>query len=596
MRGAGFYRVMAACLAAAMFVPVAAFAQETLIAEIKIVGNERVSNEAILAAIVVKPGMSFTEQAAQEAKQAIQNMGYFDRVIVGTETVDAGVRVVFNVVENPVVKDIKITGNTVVETEKLRSLMRTSIGSVLNMGTLQQDIKAIEEYYSDQGFIAAVTEEVGVDPQTGVLTIPILEVRVEDIRVAGNKKTHTNVVIREMELKPGDVYNQRVLFRDLQRVYNLDIFDRETADPYRVEPGSDIGKVIITIPVKEKKTGELSVGIGYSSRQKLVGQARLSENNFRGRAQTVNLLWEQSADRGSSYEVGFFEPWMDGKHTSLGVNLYNKLIFRFTSSLFGTSGAGAITDYSERRKGGSVTFSRPFGHTSRGFFTARSESVDTTLTDISSPLLATGTVTSGTFRFTNSSRDSEIDPLTGGYNSYAVEVGDANSPFTKYSIDLRRYFSRGGPRKELNERRKVPAVRLLVGSLTGNVPFFEQYFMGGAETLRGYREDRFWGRNMLLLNSEYRVPMASSLMGVVFVDYGDAWGAPSEFRQVTTVDEFGTPVTTDLIPGLTQHESFSPSLGYGVGIRVATPLGPVRLDYGFGSEGSRAHFSIGHAF
>ena len=114
--------------------------------------------------------------------------------------------------------------------------------------------------------------------------------------------------------------------------------------------------------------------------------------------------------------------------------------------------------------------------------------------------------------------------------------------------------------------------------------FSEQFFVGGAETLRGYREDRFWGNRMMLLNAEYRHPMGKSLTGVVFADYGDAW-------------EQSTPIIADPTKfDFTQHNSFDPHLGVGIGIRVITPIGPLRLDYGRGTEGGRTHFSIGHAF
>lgn len=626
-RGNVISRAVAALLIAMLLVPAMAFAQERQITEVRIVGNEHISTEAVLAVIALSPGTPYTDPAVQAARQAIEKMGYFERVTVSTENTDGGVRVIFNVIENPVVKDIVITGNTVVTTEKLRSLMRTAVGGVLNLNALgQQDIPAIERYYDEQGYIAYVTENYGIDKE-GVLTIPILEVRIEDVRVVGNTKTKTFVILREMQQKPGDVFNRRLLFDDLRRIYDLEIFDRESAEGYRLEAGSDLGKVIVTIPVKERKTGEVSVGLGYSSREKLVGQAKLSERNFRGRAETVNLLWEQSTGNdgngGSSYELGFFEPWVDAKHTSLGVNVYNKLIYRFSSDFIGTTSDTTSGGYAERRKGGSATLSRPLDRLSRGFLTARSESVSSNI-GTSSVLASSGNVTSGTLRYTRSSRDSEVEPLTGSYSSYSAEIGNADfdhfdrfitvpvinpapgqpvtqqipafvreaSIFTKYSADYRRYFSKGGPRKELNEKRRVLAVRLMGGTLAGNVPFFEQYFVGGAESLRGYREDRFWGNNMFLASVESRIPLGQSLTGVVFLDAGDAWGASSEFRD-PAASGLGNLLTT-----LPQHSNFSPRFGYGLGIRVGTPIGPLRLDYGFGSDTprSRAHFSIGHVF
>lgn len=583
-------------------------AQEKLITDIKVVGNERITTDAIMAIVPLKTGSPYSEQAIQDSQKAIEDMGYFERVIVGTEDTETGLRVVFNVVENPVVKEIKITGNTVFTTEQLMSLLRTTTGTVLNIKTLMNiDIPAIERFYDDAGYIAYVTDEVGIDPATGVLHIPILEVRVEDIRIEGNKKTKTFVILREMQLKKGDVFNRNVLFSDIRRIYDLDIFDRETAEPYRLAPGSDLGSIIITIPVKERKTGELSLGIGYSSREKVVGQARISEKNFRGMAQSINASWEQSAEGGASYELGFYEPWLDKKHTSLNLNLYNKVVYRFTNDLVEVD--GETDDYDERRKGGSATVTRPLGKHNTGAFTLRSESVDSELQS-SKILYSNGNITSGTARFMRSTRDSEIEPTTGAYTSYAVEVGNADfdepgivngiegdNTFAKYNTDIRLYFSKKpkGKQEPLNTNRKVVALRLMAGSLSGDVPFFEQYFLGGAESLRGYKEDRFWGKNIFLASAEYRIPLGQSLIGVLFVDCGDAWGARDIYRDPEN------PTLTDdpfkqLLIDMPQHEDFSPSVGYGLGIRVATPIGPLRLDYGFGEDGSRAHFSIGHVF
>jgi outer membrane protein insertion porin family len=118
------------------------------------------------------------------------------------------------------------------------------------------------------------------------------------------------------------------------------------------------------------------------------------------------------------------------------------------------------------------------------------------------------------------------------------------------------------------------------------VPFFEQFFMGGAETLRGYLEDRFWGNTMYLASVEYRRPIVNRIVGVLFVDVGDAFNSQSEFR-------FSRQ---NLRTRFRQHDGIRPFASVGVGLRVATPIGPIRLDFGYGEEGGRTHFSIGHAF
>jgi outer membrane protein insertion porin family len=122
-------------------------------------------------------------------------------------------------------------------------------------------------------------------------------------------------------------------------------------------------------------------------------------------------------------------------------------------------------------------------------------------------------------------------------------------------------------------------MRLLFGVTTGDPPFLEQFLIGGNDTLRGYRQDRFPGRRMALLNTEIRRPIGKSLIGVLFTDAGDAWGGP---------------VATN--PNFRGDPSFKAHTSYGAGIRVKTPLGPLRLDYGIGKEGSETHFGIAHMF
>jgi outer membrane protein insertion porin family len=153
-------------------------------------------------------------------------------------------------------------------------------------------------------------------------------------------------------------------------------------------------------------------------------------------------------------------------------------------------------------------------------------------------------------------------------------------PYRKLQLDLRHYWSGQGRKIAPTDKRTVVALRIEGGVGGGDMPFFEQFFVGGAETLRGYQEDRFWGRNMLLASVEYRKPISQGLTGVIFADCGDAWGAPPSY-------------SSEQFP---QHEDFSPRLGVGIGLRVNTPIGNLRLDYGMGSEGARTHFSIGQAF
>lgn len=109
-----------------------------------------------------------------------------------------------------------------------------------------------------------------------------------------------------------------------------------------------------------------------------------------------------------------------------------------------------------------------------------------------------------------------------------VRAGRNN--FLRSSIDYRLYYSPQGRREQPTDRRQVFAFRAYYGTITGSVPFFEQFFIGGAETLRGYSEDRFWGKNAALLSFEFRQPVEKAFTAVLFVDVGHAWGLPQRER------------------------------------------------------------------
>jgi len=586
--------------------PPSARAQAPRVAQVDVVGTNRINRETVLAVISTKAGDELSAEQLERDRRAIEALGWFKVVAPpAVSQVPGGARVVFVVTEWPILNEVQISGNTVFDTAQIQALIKTKTGQVFNLAQWQQDVAAIENLYKTKSFVAQVLDNLDSPEfaETGVLKAQVLELSIEAVRVTGLHKTKSYVVTRVLRQKAGKLYNTQKMAKDYQTLRALDFFESINS---RVDV-SQPGKVVVTWEFKEKRTGQASVGLGYSPQESLVGRAEISENNLFGRGQSVSLGTEIGTRVGGpSFELSFNEPYFRKDGTSLGLSVYDKLVYRFSSSLGSVVGAGGSTDlgnYFERHLGGQVSFGRPFKLPV--VLTFRHDEVTTNeLPKVVDFPRQDGSVSSASVRYTQNTRDYANNPTTGALNSLYTETGYAqiksgqtdsfgNTLYQKLLFDVRRYVGlKHNPQTKEPEReqasQKIPVVafRVMGGTSFGRLPYFEQFFIGGADSLRGYTEDRFWGQHIFLASAEYRRPLANRITGVLFGDIGDAWGSLSEFR-------FTDP---KLQTQFSQHAGFRPSPDVGVGLRVATPIGPIRLDYGFGTEGGHANFSIGHSF
>lgn len=581
------------------------------ISKIIVKGNKLLSSSAIIIASGHAVGDPCNEQTLDEMKLNLTETGNFgiqhnpdDKeswVKVYSEEQNGECTVVIDVDENDQIKNIAVSGSGPIKAEEIVALLHLKPGSLYNPLYMRRDDLEIEKKYNSLGYIAVLGQDETLDPKTGVLTIPIIVTRVAEIKITKVHKTRRSVILREMKTKVGDYFNRKKWNDDLQAIYNLNLFDD-------VVPREDltVGQAVLTLSLPEKRTGNINVGAGYSSQQQIIGRAEISETNFRGMGQTLSLLLESGGIANqSSIELTFIEPWLDHKHTALSVSVYDKTVYRFANSLIDavavSNTVGTDTRYNEQRIGSTVSVSRPLGRRYSAVLTGRAESVHTdslALGGIDASILQNGPIFVAGAIVQHDTRDVPLDPVSGGYQSVGFSLGHANltppsapdpsidtavfgsHTFSKFSVEERQFFSLKGPRKKPTDTRTVVAFRYLMGATVGTQPFFEQYFVGGAETLRGYREDRFWGKYMFLTSAELRQPMGRSLTGVLFTDIGDAWGGSYENVNISGFHQSG----------------FQAHVGVGLGIRVRTPLGPIRLDYGVGSEGGQTHFSIGNVF
>ena len=583
------------------------------IAKITITGNKNISTDAIMAVMTQKIGDDYNQSTAENDQDAIKDMGYFNGEVGLTAVQDpaGGVDVTYSVTENPVVKKIVFTANTptgepTISSDTLKSKMDTKEGYVLNANVFKRDLEKLFDrqtgYSRELGYIIDPSPDLNLDPDTDVLTIPLIEAHIDHIIIKGNKKTKTIVITREMRAQPGQVLNELRLQKDLTNIYNLGLFDQ--VGPFEETP-TDIGKVDITIPVTEKRSGQVSVGVGYSSYEKLVGRAQIAENNFRGLGERIALMWEvDGVDTGNSVDLSFFEPYIDKHHTSMNVDVYDRAVYRFSSDSFqGIGGVGTVgsdNTYVEQHKGVQLGANRPLSDTLSAGVSLRTENI--TVNNVQLPpqdlfIRQEGPVSAAGFSLSQNTRDNNFSPAGGAFRSLTFEVGTANTTtvnntvgplvpgvhdFEKVGIDLRQYISLQGPRKagDFRSPKKVFAIRLLLGFTNREVPFFEQYFVGGPDSVRSLQIDQYWGNSLALAQAELRIPVGkdNNLQGVLFTDAGDAWGSIYQNSL------------------LNQHSSFDPSTDVGVGIRLVTPVGPIRLDYAVGSGGGRTQFDIGQSF
>ncbi|KPJ62231.1 hypothetical protein AMK68_05165 [candidate division KD3-62 bacterium DG_56] len=563
-------------------VPIAANAQEApLITNIVVKGNEQIATDVIAAAISSKVGEAYSSEQIEQDRNAIIDLGWFYDVRTMAEPEAGGTKVTFMVTENQVISDVCFKGRAlrggkpIFSDEQLSEAIGFEPGHVRNNNDIDDQIQSIQRLYYDKGYIYAtvpdvVTEErPAADGAKFVLCFTIAEGLIEGIEIRGHRKTRPHVIRRELETKPGQVYNAHRVQRDVQRLFNLDFFEDVEA---RTSVGSETGMLILEIAVRERRTGVASIGLGWSSVQKLVGFADVADANFHGTGRRVSLRVSIGGREGG--EIGYYDPWFTANHTGLNVGLYNKRTLR---QAFLSDGSSFL--YDEKRVGGSITVSRPLSGFTTGLLTLRTDSVQSV--DIEEEdvppedlerLGQKATVRSIGFALVNDTRDFIRAPTRGGYNRVSVEVAGllGGSDFNKLGGDVRRYFKVGD--------KQVLALRLIGGWIDGDAPFLEQFLLGGANNLRGYEEDQFPGNKMLLLNGEFRFPLGNKLTGVAFVDVGSAWGGA--YAEGAGLGD----------------ASLNLHIGYGAGVRVDTPIGPIRLDLGIGEDGAQTHFSIGHMF
>lgn len=538
-----------------------------------------------------KPGSTVTVEGIRNDVASLGSIGVFSQIRPVFVSVPEGVKLTYQLVSNPVVKNVEFSGNTVFTSDYLKSIMQIPKDSVLNFVLVNQKLREIEDLYLKQGYMLVSIPNVQVSAD-GTLHIDISEGIVEDIVIVGNEKTKNYVITRELKLKKGKPFNKFLASRSMERLYNLGYFEDVNM---KLLPGkTNEHDVIIEIDVIEQKTGIVTVGAGYSDADGTVGIIELGDTNFRGTGDKVNLHWEfGGAGDGKNYTLSYTRPWINDNGDSLGASIFNR-IYEYDDY---DANGDKVAEYDKRRKGWNLTW----GHVSDEYrtnyfnFESSKESYDDhdgfETGEVMDKYLAKnnitdyhdsdwykaimdnfGTTNSFTFTHVFDNRDNYFNASKGRRISFATQWGGhglgGDYDFYKFTAEGRFYKALGNGH--------ILALRLMGGYIDGDVSYGNLFDLGGSDTLRGYEDDQFKGKKMYAATLEYRFPIAKKVQGVLFTDAGSTWG----------IDE-------GKIPWYTDDDSLNWSVG--VGIRLQTPIGPIRLDYGHGDR-NKFNFSFGTQF
>jgi outer membrane protein insertion porin family len=511
---------------------------------------------------------------------------------------------------------IEITGNTVFNTDTIKKRIAMVSGKPFSREALRKDIFSVSELYSEKGYALITVNPDLVPDESNKLVKAVLKIdegdkyKIGRIEIFGNTKTRDKVIRREVRFDEGDTYNSALIKRSYERINNLNFFETVELAP---KPKPEEKEVDIDIKVKERPTGFFSIGGGYSSVEQFIAMVELTQGNLFGKGQLVKIRAELGG-KTTYYDLTFKDPWFMDKPISFSTNIYNT--------------TREYIDYNKKATGFGITFGKRysdywFGDITYNFENAKIYNVSDTASSIIRDQEGTKTTSSITPSLARDSRDNYLDPARGSRNSLYITyagLGGTNN-FVKSELDSAWYFPIGST--TVMVRGRLGAANGINGK---ELPLYERFYLGGIYTIRGlgYGEagpkepvtcaqgtlidgqcvanppvdgkcekgttlqdgqcigekkggDYIGGKNELIFNLEYIFPLVSEirLKGVAFVDAGSSFDSFSNIKMRYTS---------------------------GLGARWISPIGPIRLEWGYnlarktGERSGRFEFAFGTFF
>ncbi|MEW6115856.1 MAG: outer membrane protein assembly factor BamA [Nitrospirota bacterium] len=574
--------------------------EKVKIKNIQIEGNKAISAKKIKKAMKTKErgllsfifGTGYYKKDEMRAdveriKDVYYNEGYI-KVAVGTPRVQLtqdkkGMNITIPLSEGDQFKvsSIEITGNKVFKEEELKKLLKVSPNKVFSKEVFTKDIAALTDKYANNGYaLVTIVPDLVPDEQKKETKVVYQisegdKYRIGRIEISGNTKTRDKVIRREIRLDEGDTFDASKLKRSYERINNLQFFENVDIAP---KPKPEEKLVDLDVTVKEKPTGFLSVGGGYSSVDQFVAMVDVTQGNLFGKGQYIKLRGELGG-KSSFYELSFRDPWFLDKPLSFGASIYKT--------------EREYANFDRKATGFELSLGKSFweywsGSVAYNFERATVFNIDENASQTIKEQEGTRTTSSVSFALAKDTRDNYLDPLRGsrnaGYLTFAG-LGGTNA-FIKMLYDSSWYF----PMFDVTTIHLRGRLGYSTGLFGKSLPLYERYYVGGIYTVRGLgygeagpkdknNDEPIGGEKQLIFNAEYIFPIVSEykFKGLVFFDAGRAYD---------------------------RGETFGTDLRYttGLGIRWISPMGPIRIEWGYnlskkeGESGSKVEFTFGSFF
>jgi len=531
--------------------------------------------------------------------------------------------------EPNLVSAVNFEGNLILEEKELREDLLLEPGAPFTASLLETDIYTIRGKYFDQGYLAVtIADSVRIDNRRVDIRFyinPRQQLKVGTISIDGNEQVRTGVIESEITVKPGEVCRYKKVLETERNLFETGLFSVVDVVPEHVDTLTNV--VDIRIRVRERKESWVEAGFGVGN---VLGSRVFAEwgtRNVAGTGRTVRLKATYAFDlfRGNDIDPGQFhitntyyrydaiyqQRRIFGLKLPTGLNAYNELDKTVPNLEVKTLGVALSVSHEYGRI-------REFGREGLLVGSFSVENIERRQTDDTTRVV-TETHSRSNILGGSASRDTRdfvLNPTLGSYRVVSSQIAGGilggENDFYSLESSYQRYYGVGTvlDTEKHFVRQSVFAWRVRAGyadsyGRSAEVPIENRYFLGGSNSVRGYEESGLGPHNgespqggefMLLANVEIRYPLPYvwrwNFTGAVFLDSGNVWADIGDVSKGTF----------KLTSGIYETGVNDYRYGTGVGLRYNTPIGPVRLDWGFPLKPDRlnekgvVYLSLGQIF